>query len=186
MTSSRGDARPSTQKGRPAAESAPIAAWRAGTRTPEQTHALGVALGRVAPPGTAVLLFGDLGSGKTVIAKGVAAGLGVPAVVNSPTFVLVNEYLSGRLPFLHADFYRLHAAAEVQELALAEAAQGGVLVVEWPERAPDDLPPDRLSIHIESGPGETDRTLLWQAEGALSRDVLHQLRALHDAAPDGD
>lgn len=72
------------------------------------THALGVQLGRVLPAGTVLLLNGELGSGKTSLVQGLGVGLGVVETVDSPTFTLVNEYLSGRLPLYHMDLYRLN------------------------------------------------------------------------------
>ncbi|MXY86801.1 MAG: tRNA (adenosine(37)-N6)-threonylcarbamoyltransferase complex ATPase subunit type 1 TsaE, partial [Chloroflexi bacterium] len=100
----------------------------------ETTRAVGAAVGRTAPAGTVVLLQGDLGAGKTVFAQGVGRGLETPTTVNSPTFVLMNEHLGGRLPMRHADLYRLDDLELIAELGLDQAALGGVLLVEWPER----------------------------------------------------
>lgn len=109
-------------------------------------------MGRLAQPGLVVLLRGDLGAGKTVFAQGVGRGLGVPSVVNSPTFVLINEHLGGRLPLRHADLYRLEDAGLIGELGLDQAADDGVLLVEWPERAPSEgegsLPQEHLLVEL--------------------------------------
>ena len=151
--------------------------WCTTTRSVEATRALGEALGATAIAGTVVLLSGELGAGKTVIAQGVGRGLGVAGVVNSPTFVLVNEYLDGRLPLRHADLYRLGGAVEIMELALEEAAIDGVLLVEWPERAGEGLPDDHIEIQIESGAEESERRLSWRASGPIAAGVLAALRA---------
>ena len=87
-------------------QASPHAAGELRTDAPEQTHELGRALGAAAEPGTVLALAGPLGAGKTLLAKGVAAGLGVVGVVNSPTFVLMNEH-DGRLRLFHVDAYRL-------------------------------------------------------------------------------
>ena len=169
-----------------AADHSPPLAWRTPTRAAAETHALGRVLGRLAQAGTVALLRGELGSGKTVLAQGVGAGLDVPVVINSPSFVLVNEYLGGRLPLLHADLYRLTSAEEVAELALDEAAADGVLVLEWPERAPRALPPDHIEVRLESGPGPDDRLLQWSAQGPIAAALLDALRAAVAAGAAGD
>jgi tRNA threonylcarbamoyladenosine biosynthesis protein TsaE len=99
-----------------------------------QTEALGALLGRGLAPGDVVLLYGDLGAGKTAFVRGLAAGLGAdPDDVSSPTFTLMQEY-QGRLLLRHLDLYRIGSAAEVADLGLDEAVSGAVLAVEWPER----------------------------------------------------
>jgi tRNA threonylcarbamoyladenosine biosynthesis protein TsaE len=105
---------------------------------PAATHALGVQLGRALPPGTVLLLEGDLGSGKTSLVQGVGQGLGIPDAIVSPTFTLINEYEGGRLPLYHLDLYRLQPE-EVEALALEIYWQGielplGIVVIEWCER----------------------------------------------------
>ena len=106
------------------------------------TRALGEALGRVLGPGSVVLLAGQLGAGKTVLAGGLARGLGVSGdyAVTSPTFTLLNLY-PGRLPLYHADLYRL-SPGEAAELELLDQAAEGVLAVEWPERAGEGAWPE--------------------------------------------
>lgn len=120
------------------------------TDSPEETHALGVALGRAAPPGTVIALQGDLGAGKTLLAKGIGAGLGVPGLIQSPTFVIVQEHPGGRLPFWHGDLYRLGDASELEHLGLDDLLEaGGVVVIEWAERFPEVLPADHLWVRLE-------------------------------------
>ncbi len=121
-----------------------------------------------------MLLFqGELGSGKTVLAQGVGEGLAVREPVKSSSFVLVNEY-HGRLTVQHADLYRLEEAAQVFDLGLEEIAAPGVLIVEWPERAWDELPPEHLLIRIvEAGDG---RTLTLEAKGSRYEELIEQLQ----------
>ena len=124
------------------------AMWSVELSGPERTFELGRALGRVAEPGVVVALVGELGAGKTLFAQGVGAALEVEGQVLSPTFVLVSEH-PGRLPLLHADLYRL-GPGEVEGLGLEEALERwpGVALVEWPERAPEVLPPDHLELRL--------------------------------------
>ncbi len=120
------------------------------TRSPEETFALGAAIGAAAAPGTVVCLFGDLGSGKTKLTQGIAAGLSVPDtyVVTSPTFTYVNEY-PGRLPLYHIDLYRISSPNELADLGWEEYIWAeGVVAVEWAERAGDYLPEKRINITI--------------------------------------
>ncbi len=107
---------------------------------PEATRAIGRALGREAAPGTLIALVGELGAGKTQLAKGVAEGLGITTVVNSPTFVLMNEHV-GRLRLYHVDAYRLAEPEEAVDAGLIDDRQAdGVVVVEWADRLDGWLP----------------------------------------------
>ncbi len=111
------------------------------------TLALGRALGGLLGPGAVILLKGELGAGKTVLARGIARGLGGRRnPVTSPSFTLLNLY-PGRLPFHHADLYRL-SPAEADDLFLLEEAADGVLAVEWPERGGETWPPERLVVEL--------------------------------------
>ena len=115
-----------------------------------------------------MVLQGELGAGKTVFARGVAVGLGIPeSDVSSPTFTLVQEYRGGRLPLFHADLYRLEAETEIGALGIEDLLQGGgVVLVEWGERLPahlrrgattvrfEDLGEDARRIRVESDPQE--------------------------------
>ncbi|MDF0555964.1 tRNA (adenosine(37)-N6)-threonylcarbamoyltransferase complex ATPase subunit type 1 TsaE [Kamptonema sp. UHCC 0994] len=104
----------------------------------EATRFLGVALGRSLPPGSVILLEGDLGAGKTSLVQGIGEGLGIKDSIDSPTFTLINEYLDGRVPLYHLDLYRLEIR-EVQALNLETYWEGiemplGIVAIEWAER----------------------------------------------------
>ena len=101
---------------------------------PEETEAFGRRLASYLRPGDVVALFGDLGAGKTTLARGILAGLGHEGEVASPTFPIVIPYEALRLPAWHVDLYRIEDPAEIEELALDEALEDGILLVEWPER----------------------------------------------------
>ncbi len=122
------------------------------------TRALGAALARAARAGDVIALSGDLGAGKTQLAKGFAAGLGVTDVVNSPSFVLMTEY-AGRLPLFHLDLYRLEDARDAIAGGLLDERQAdGVTLIEWAERLRDALPAARLDVLID-GSGDDPRTI---------------------------
>jgi tRNA threonylcarbamoyladenosine biosynthesis protein TsaE len=138
------------------------------TRSPEQTRALAASLAAVAEPGDILCLWGDLGAGKTVFAKGFGAGLGVRDTILSPSFVLMGEY-AGRLPLFHIDLYRLATASEAFDGGLLDDRQAaGVVVIEWPDRLADEVPPDRLDVRID-GAGDEPRTISVVAHGAAHR-----------------
>jgi tRNA threonylcarbamoyladenosine biosynthesis protein TsaE len=125
--------------------------------SPEQTRALGVALAALLEPGDVVLLVGALGAGKTVLAQGIAVGLGVDEPVVSPTFTLAREY-EGRLLLVHADLYRLEQGDEIADLGLDDFDRG-VAVVEWGDRAAA-LFGDALVIHLSMTDGVVDERLI--------------------------
>lgn len=139
------------------------------SRAPEDTVALGERLGRAAEAADLICLWGELGAGKTQLAKGIARGLGVDDTVNSPTFILMNEY-RGRLPLFHVDLYRLADAADALAGGVVDERQSdGVTVVEWPERMGEVLPGRRLDVRIE-GTGDDERTIeLSTSDRALAR-----------------
>ena len=157
----------------------------------EATRAVGAAVGRAAPAGTVVMLQGDLGAGKTVFAQGVGRGLEAPTTVNSPTFVLMNEHLGGRLPMRHADLYRLDDLELIAELGLDQAALGGILLVEWPERGQGLLPADHLHVQIvpleedvsEDALDASPRELLLTASGEQAESLLADLAKQIAAVP---
>jgi tRNA threonylcarbamoyladenosine biosynthesis protein TsaE len=158
--------------GTPAVSNAPATPTAAGslrTASAAQTRALGRRLGSAAEPGAFVALSGPLGAGKTLLTKGIAEGLGVTSVVNSPTFVLMNEH-TGRLRLFHVDAYRLDDPEEALAAGLIEERQAaGVTALEWADRLDGWLPDDRLEIEIEpDADGGDGRTLRWRAFGAAA------------------
>jgi tRNA threonylcarbamoyladenosine biosynthesis protein TsaE len=143
------------------------------SRGPAETRRLGARLGRLLEPGDVLLLQGELGSGKTMLAQGIGQGLAVREPVKSSSFVLLNEY-HGRLTLYHADLYRLEDPAEVAELALEEIAAPGALAVEWPERAWQELPPEHLLVRIEEE-GSSGRRLTLEPHGERYEEMLRRL-----------
>lgn len=126
------------------------------TRTEAETRDAGQALAALLRPGDTVLLIGHLGMGKTVFARGLAAGLGVPpGDVRSPTFTLVNPY-HGRLPVYHVDLYRIEKESDLEELGLEEIpGRDGVAIIEWAERLGPYRPPDCVTVRISDRGGST-------------------------------
>jgi tRNA threonylcarbamoyladenosine biosynthesis protein TsaE len=123
------------------------------SRSPEATRGLAERLASVAVPGDVLCLWGDLGAGKTVFAKGFGLGLGIRDTISSPTFVLMGEYV-GRLPLFHIDLYRLASADEAGDGGLLDDRQStGVVVIEWPDRLGDALPSARLDVRIDGTDG---------------------------------
>jgi tRNA threonylcarbamoyladenosine biosynthesis protein TsaE len=138
----------------------------------DETRRIGRAIGEAAVPGLVVALIGELGAGKTQLTKGIADGLGVASVVNSPTFVLMNEH-PGRLRLFHVDAYRLGDPAEAAAAGLLDERQAdGVAVIEWADRLEGWLPAERLDIRLDGSPQRpSERTLRWRADGAVARRV---------------
>lgn len=125
------------------------------TGSADETFFLGERLAALVEPGDVLAVSGELGAGKTVLARGLARGLGVTGPVKSPTFTLINEYTTGRLPFYHLDVYRLSGPSEMADLGCEEYFYGsGVTLVEWAGRVAEILPPERLEIRIENVAGE--------------------------------
>ncbi len=127
-------------------------------KSKEETEALGMELAQELGPGSVVALFGDLGAGKTTFTKAIAKGLGISDLITSPTFTIIHEYESGRLPLYHFDVYRLGDEEELYELGYEEYFYGsGVTVVEWADRVEACLPEDAIRINISYGDGEDER-----------------------------
>jgi tRNA threonylcarbamoyladenosine biosynthesis protein TsaE len=161
------------------------------THGPDQTHRLGSALAELARPGDVFLLLGDLGAGKTVLAQGLGAGLGVDDVITSPTFALVQSYV-GRLDLHHLDVYRLDQINEALDLGLAELLDDeAVVVIEWGDRIAPVLPQDYLEVRLGYGPQPGDRSVELVPVGsrwAARRRALATVLATFEpgtAAPEG-
>jgi tRNA threonylcarbamoyladenosine biosynthesis protein TsaE len=151
--------------------------------SPAATRRIGARLGRHLRPGDVILLLGELGTGKTCFTQGIGRGLGVTDPVKSSSFVLVNEY-GGRLKLYHADLYRLEDPREVMDLALEETAADGVLAVEWPERAWDELPPEHLLVRLD-WEDERRRCLIFEARGQRYEELVRALSAGTKRSPAG-
>lgn len=125
-------------------------------KTPDEMEALGRKASHEARPGTVIGLVGGLGAGKTHWTKGFVAGLGSPAVVTSPTFGLVHEYVGGRLPVFHLDFYRLNDGDELVALGWDEYLEsGGVIVAEWADKFPGLMPENTRWLVFSIGENST-------------------------------
>lgn len=119
------------------------------TTSEAETLALGRRLAAVLTAGDTIVLSGRLGAGKTLLASGIAEGLGIEDRVTSPSFVISRIYRDGFLPLVHADVYRLGSVAEFEDLELPDDATDGVLVIEWGDTVAESLGPDHLVVHID-------------------------------------
>ena len=132
------------------------------THSPEETEKVGEKLGQHLSPNTILAFRGDLGAGKTAFTRGLARGLGCTEQVTSPTYTIVNEYLSGKIPLFHFDMYRLADADDLWDIGWDDYLdRGGICAVEWSENVRDALE-DAISITIEKI-GEDSRRI--QIEG---------------------
>ena len=141
------------------------------TNSPEETERVGAALGAALQPGSILAYEGDLGAGKTAFTRGLARGLGATEQVSSPTYTIVNEYLSGRVPWFHFDMYRLHSADDLWDIGWEDYLErGGICAVEWSENVREALEnpvivrieklgEDARRITIEGGESHADLSL---------------------------
>ena len=126
------------------------------THSADETQALGQKLASRLAPGDVIAYFGDLGAGKTAFTRGLAQVLGITDPVTSPTYTIVNEYLSGRIPLFHFDMYRLSSSDELFDIGLEDyLSRGGVCAVEWSENVEDALQ-DAIRVTIEKDADEPD------------------------------
>ena len=126
------------------------------THSADETQALGKKLAESLQPGDVIAYFGDLGAGKTAFTRGLAQGLGITDPVTSPTYTIVNEYLSGRIPLFHFDMYRLSSSDELFDIGWEDyLSRGGVCAVEWSENVEDALQ-DAIRVTIEKDADEPD------------------------------
>ena len=127
------------------------------TNSPLETEYIGQALGKVLSSGAVIAYEGDLGAGKTAFTRGLARGLGCKEAVTSPTYTVVNEYLSGRLPLFHFDMYRLRCADDLWDIGWEDYLdRGGVCAVEWSENVRDAME-DAIIVRIEKTGDESRR-----------------------------
>lgn len=141
----------------------------------EETRAIGAELGRALKKGDVLLLSGDLGTGKTCLTQGIGRGLDCDGVVNSPSFVLMNEY-EGRERLFHADLYRIEDVEDLDELGLWDYADQGVLVIEWPERGAELLPGDGVVVELRYGDFDRQRRLKFEARGPRGEEIMSVVR----------
>lgn len=134
------------------------------TRSEAETVRVGSGLGRTLAAGDVVLLYGDLGAGKTAFVRGLAEGVGAsPDDVSSPTFTIMQEYRGGLVPLYHVDLYRLNGAREIEELGLDEIAAEGALAIEWAEKIEGAAQyADATHVRITHGEGDS-RTIVIMA-----------------------
>jgi tRNA threonylcarbamoyladenosine biosynthesis protein TsaE len=146
------------------------------TSSPEQTWEIGRLLGMLLDAGDTICLYGDLGAGKTNFAYGIARGLDVrEQYITSPTFTFVNEY-QGRVPLYHLDLYRLKGPDELESIGFDEYIESdGATVIEWADRAEDELPAERLSVYL-STVDEMSRELGFLAEGERYEKLVEELK----------
>jgi tRNA threonylcarbamoyladenosine biosynthesis protein TsaE len=146
------------------------------TTSPEQTWHIGRMLGARLAAGDTVCLYGDLGAGKTSFSYGIALGLEVKEqYITSPTFTLVNEY-QGRVPFYHIDLYRLQGPGELESIGFGEYIDSdGVTVIEWAERAENELPAECFSVYL-STVDENSREIGFLVEGERYEKLLADLQ----------
>lgn len=141
--------------------------------SPADTLAVGRRIAALLRPGDVVLLAGRLGAGKTLMASGIAEGLGVEEPVTSPSFVLVRSY-DGLVPVHHADVYRLGSIAEFDDLDLFAETQDGVLLIEWGNAVANGVPPDHLLVVLEVAEDET-RQIRISPHGAFRQRSIEEL-----------
>lgn len=143
---------------------------------PNETERLAEHIGSVAEAGDTIILSGDLGAGKTTLTKGIALGLGITQMIKSPTYTIIREYQTGRLPLYHMDVYRIEASAE--NLALDEYFEGnGLSVVEWGQLLGEFLPADYLEITLEKDPADLEkREAVLQASGPKAEAFLKRIQ----------
>lgn len=141
------------------------------SQSPAQTEAFGAALAARLQPGDVIAFRGGLGAGKTALTRGIAAGLGITEGVTSPTYTIVNEYLSGRLPLFHFDMYRLHSADDLFDIGWEDYLErGGVCAVEWSENV-EDAVQGAIKISIERVDGNDDARCITVTGGGFDADL---------------
>lgn len=154
------------------------------TATADDTRGVGAAIAPLLRIGDVLVLTGELGAGKTTLVRGIASGLGAAEHVASPTFTLVREYVTGRVPVAHVDVFRLDRVQDVVDLALDELEGGAcVLIVEWGDAVEELLPDDRLRVELttEDPAGEIDaRRITITSAGASWLERADELASVTD------
>ena len=148
-------------------------------QTEEQTQRLGLCLGACLRPGDVVLMFGEMGAGKSVLTRAAARALGVEGPVPSPTFTILNMHEGKAMRLYHFDLYRLEGADALYVMGLDEfiPARDGACLIEWPERALEAMPEDALEIRMEYGPDGIGRRISLRPRGRFEPSRLEALLA---------
>lgn len=146
----------------------------------EETEQLGIAIGKLVSAGDVIILSGDLGAGKTTFTKSLALGLGIKQMIKSPTYTIIREYQTGRLPLYHMDVYRIDGEAD--ELGLEEYFEGdGISVVEWGQLLKEALPEDYLTIFLEKDPNNFEKRIMTiEAFGIQAEKLLQKIEKLEE------
>lgn len=145
------------------------------TITPEATEELGFQIGSRLQDGDWLCLLGTLGAGKTLLAQGIARGLGVTEPVTSPTFTVLQVY-QGRLPVYHYDWYRLRRPEELADIGFEEySGPGGVTLIEWPDKFPESLPAESLCIELAAEAGGQGRQITLTPSGERYHALVKEL-----------
>ena len=151
------------------------------TCSAEESRRLARAISPLLIPGDVLVLAGDLGAGKTTFVQGLAAGLGIPERIVSPTFILMKEYLGGRYPLMHLDVYRLGRVQEVIDLGYDDFLEpSAVVAVEWGDMIEPLLPKDHLLVDIRHGEEPEDRTIACTPKGPGWESRMQTMRILVD------
>lgn len=149
--------------------------WQIHSHSTAVTEAVGRELGRLLGPGDFVCLSGELGAGKTVLARGIATGLGVEQPVSSPSFLIIQEY-QGKYPVFHCDFYRLGSYQELEDIGWEEYfSREGIILVEWGNLIPDAFPADYLEVKIQQTDTETSRLLQFIPKSEHYINIVEEL-----------
>jgi tRNA threonylcarbamoyladenosine biosynthesis protein TsaE len=147
------------------------------TTNPQETDAFGRAIGALLTAGDVVALSGDLGAGKTVLARGIVTGTGASGYVASPTFTFVREY-GGAVPVAHVDLYRIDTARQLDDLGLDEVFTGRkIVIIEWAEKAGQWLPAEHLWVRLTFGEKEDDREIQVVPRGHRYHEMASSLRS---------
>ena len=147
------------------------------SNSPQETHHLGIRIGKLAVEGDILLLSGKLGAGKTRLTQGIARGLGIEENTPSPSFVLVHEFC-GRLPLYHIDLYRLDRLEEIVDLGLDDYLYGrGVCVIEWAEKGLSLIPPQYMLVKIDYT-GEKRRCFRFEPRGERYIEMMQNLKGI--------
>ena len=145
------------------------------SHSPRETERLGEIIGEVIDVGDAILLRGEMGAGKTALARGIARGAQCTVSARSPTFIIVAEY-PGNPTVFHCDLYRITTAEDVRELSLDENLTRGALVVEWPENGSGALPADALLVELLVDARRDSRQMRFSHSGEVSAATLDRIR----------